>query len=82
MRGSSFKQIKLSRSLENSYKEQKLSQCTGKQNYVTKNEKNWLLLLEQQKNLEWSSTVKSNKAYGARNFVAVIGLVGDEESST
>ena len=24
-----------------SYKEQKLSQCTGKQDYVMKNEKNW-----------------------------------------
>ena len=34
-----------------SYKEQKLSQCTGKQNYVMKNEKElWLLLLEHQKN--------------------------------
>ena len=35
-----------------SYKEQKLSQCTGKQNYVMKNENNSLLLLEQQKNLD------------------------------
>ena len=34
-----------------SYKEQKLSQFTGKQNYVMKNEKElWLLLLDHQKN--------------------------------
>ena len=34
-----------------SHKEQKLSQCTGKQNYVMKNEKHSdSLLLEQQKN--------------------------------